>query len=269
VRSIVTGYGQSGVTAGGDSFSFPPYAPEAAAGSDMFPPPAPDVNTRVQLQGISYDWLGNTSSSSDDQNAFADRSLGTITNAGGGAGPNQLTSAALGPAGASATASAKYDASGNLTSLSITRPAPCTSECDTTYYYAWDELGHLSSAVRQYAKKGPLLTVLHTSVTDSFVYDSAGQRVLKAVTVGDSPTTYSADVFDSLRLEGATFPDANGDYLRTPETEATILSSAGMRLVPRIHRSDGFRFPWAQECVPSFRHEAIRREPDRGRAGFA
>lgn len=91
-----------------------------------------------------------------------------------------------------------------------------------------DELGNLSSATRKYYTHG-LLTIIHTVVTDSFVYDSAGQRVLKAVTTNDA-TTYSADVFDSLRLEGATYPDTNGDYARTNQTEAVILSSAGMRL---------------------------------------
>ena len=45
-------------------------------------------------------------------------------------------------------------------------------------------------------------------------------------------TTYSADVYDSLRgsKAGQAFPDANGDYARTDQTQAVILSSAGMRL---------------------------------------
>ncbi len=141
VRSLSTAYGP---TLGSDSFSYPPYAPEVAAGVNTFPPLVSDVKTRVQQQGFSYDWLGNTSASSDDQNAFVDRSLGAITNGANGAGPHQLTSATLGGSNATAT----YDASGNMLTLGITRPAPCTSECNTTYGYLWDGWSPARSATR-------------------------------------------------------------------------------------------------------------------------
>jgi RHS repeat-associated protein len=229
LRSVSTTYGPSG---GGDSFSFPPYVSGSVA-DEMFPPLAPGVSTRVQNQGVTYDWLGNTTSSSDDQNAFADRSLGTITNGSSGAGPHQIRSAALG--GSSATTA--YDASGNLLSLHVVRAPPCESQCNTTYAYTWDELGQLSSASRSYAtpplQRGlgvqPLVMLDAKVVTDSFVYGADGRRALTA-TATNQGTTYSADVYDSLRIEGATFPDPNGDYERTDQTQAVLLTSAGMRL---------------------------------------
>ena len=223
VRTISTGYGPTGLA--GDSFAYPPFAPELAAGTDLFPPGAPGIASRVRTQSITYDWQGNTSSSYDDQNAFADRSLGVISNATQGAGPNQLTSAVLG----GNTVSASYDASGNLLTLSVVRPAPCTQECNTQYQYTWDEVGNLSSATRVYIEHG-LIQRSVTSVAEYYTYDSSGHRVLKETDAPNGTTTYAADVYDSLRLEATTFPDANGDYVRTSETENVILSSAGMRL---------------------------------------
>ncbi len=218
LRAVSTQYGP---TFGADAFAFPPYAPEAAAGDTTFPPMKTTVPTRVAQQGYTYDWLGNMSSSSDDQNVFLDRSLGAIKHGENGAGPHQMTSATLG----SSSATVSYDAAGNVTAISPKADSPYT------YQYFWDELGQLAIAQRVAIVRVPP-GVFHQVVeaAETFTNGASGQRVLTELTVGNAAPTYSATVFPSLRLEGTSFPDANGDYARTPPTQTVVLASGGMRL---------------------------------------
>jgi RHS repeat-associated protein len=213
-----------------DAFLDPPYAPEVAAGSNEFPALQP-ASDRVYQQSFAYDFLGNMTSSSDDANVFVDRSLGTITNGGtvesnAPAGPNQLRAATLGGSNLSAT----YDDAGNVQGIRITRAAPCSGSCNTFYAYSWDELGRMATAVRT---EDDATGALYTPVQGLFTYDASGHRVLQAYTSTASstasadPATYTADVFDSLRLEGTTYPDANGDYARSETTEAVLLVANG------------------------------------------
>ena len=105
--------------------------------------PVSSPGTRVTSQGFSFDWLGNTATATDDQSAFYERSLGTITNTGGG--PDQL----LGASQSGRNLSASYDTAGNLTSLSMTLGSTCTSDCTRTFSYAWDEMkGSLGQSCR-------------------------------------------------------------------------------------------------------------------------
>ena len=101
---------------GGDDAFTPAYTP-AEVEASTYPAQASVApkNTRMRNQTFAYDARGNLTNSTDDTNAFFDRSLGTITNgpAGGVAGPDQLGSATLG----SATVSAQYDLAGNLTAV--------------------------------------------------------------------------------------------------------------------------------------------------------
>jgi len=83
------------------------YAAEVSDNTRPQPPPRgiPSTGKRVMKQGWSYDWLGNTTASTDDANLFYERSLGTIGNEG-----YRLTSAARATDGLSAS----YDAAGYL-----------------------------------------------------------------------------------------------------------------------------------------------------------
>jgi RHS repeat-associated protein len=227
LNSVATQYGATSSTP--DDVFVSPYAPEVAEGSRQFPTLLAPKN-RVRAQSYSYDWMGDTTASSDDANAFADRSLGTITNGGPptsisarAPGPNQLISAVQGTSSLGVT----YDEAGDVTGISLNRGAPCASDCDTYYAYAWDEVGHLATADRS-ETLAPGLT--EWVVKETFAYDSSGGRVLKEYQTNSSevPATYTANVFDSLRLEGTTFPDANGDYARTTSTEAAMLVADGV-----------------------------------------
>src|SRR5690606_3357367 len=71
---------------GGDDDWQSPYATEIAGDANEQDPrratPSPHVSftRRILRQSFQYDWLGNTSKTSDDAGGFYDRSLGTITN---------------------------------------------------------------------------------------------------------------------------------------------------------------------------------------------
>lgn len=218
------------------------------SGNDTFVPPdtglpnaLPDAQPplRVRSQSFSYDGQGNTTATSDDANAFFDRSLGTIQNGAGTAGPNQLTSATNG----TDFVSAHYDQAGDLADLTVQRTSNCTAgACTHRFAYLWDELGHLMHARRwdivgpyspslpQY----PLLPEGPADVTETMAYDASGQRVLKSVSSSQdmgasrSDTTYFAEIFPTLRLDGAGFDGT--DYEHDASTETVYLGLAGSAL---------------------------------------
>jgi len=69
--------------AGGDDAWTSPFAAENAGDIDprrAAPSPHVSFDKRVLRQTFQYDWLGNTSKTTDDANGFYDRSLGAITN---------------------------------------------------------------------------------------------------------------------------------------------------------------------------------------------
>jgi RHS repeat-associated protein len=211
LRSVDAKYG-----AGDDPFKFPPLAPELKQGKgDNFPAQGVRPN-RLRWQKFDYDWLGNTTSSTDDAALFGDRSLGTITN--GVTGPNRLDKAT---AGASSLATT-FDAAGNCTGYVTTQAACGTSgPCSTTYMFMWDEVGRLAQA----AHLGGINT--NGFVAAEFSYDAAGNRVRKGIWDATG-IRHTVNVFDSLRLDSSSYH--LGDYDHTAAEERVFLNAGGTNL---------------------------------------
>ncbi len=92
--------------------------------------PLPHVtfSNRVAWQTYDYDWLGNTSSTDDDDHGFFDRSIGSVTNSS--TKPYQLDTASNettpgSPINKEGNVATAYDAAGNLTRLYVLRNGTC------------------------------------------------------------------------------------------------------------------------------------------------
>ncbi|MFO0685594.1 MAG: SpvB/TcaC N-terminal domain-containing protein [Sandaracinus sp.] len=147
----------------------------------MHPEPAPMATampeTRVQWLGWEWDWLGNMTQWTDDQQQFYERSIGEITNGFDvDERPSALSLAAhIDPAhpaqsgwaevgygvGGNVTALTVYGHCGNAPSHTCTDPGPhagtsrltalhagCTCELTQRYEYRWDELNRIAEARR-------------------------------------------------------------------------------------------------------------------------
>jgi RHS repeat-associated protein len=213
--------------------------------------PGPRVRyaKRILWQTYSYDWLGNTSKSDDDEHGFYDRSLGTIENGGVTEannvpqGPYQLTRANnLGRSEMDGSLQTAYDATGNLTDLYVDRNGDCTTNvCTHRYHYQWDEVGRMVSARRfdgehnlgtdtselaLMSQNGALSPGAHLE----FAYDSDDLRVRKTSVVEGVHTLY---VFDSLELRQTEwYTSGNGvsQYVHHQLTEVPYLFANGVRL---------------------------------------
>ena len=205
----------------GDSF----VSPIAAVSADS-PMSLASVTPRVRQQNMAYDWLGNTTSTTDDQSVFFDRSLGAIANGTPTAGPNQLQNAGhiaiLGKTESGGILAATYDAAGNTTSLEVLQTRACSpGACPSQFVYEWDEIGQLVNAARWDTG------ATSATVSVSYVYDAFGHRVLRASLQGSDQPSYTAEVFPSLRLEGATWNVTAGVYERDGSTEVAYLTLGG------------------------------------------
>ena len=188
-----------------------PYAAEVSDNTRPQPTPRTQfaAGERVKWQTYAYDWLGNTTATDDDLQAFYDRSLGTVTNNG-----YQLSTASQTAGSKSGSLSTTYDAAGNLLSMDVLRNGPCTvtDGCTSQHYtYEWDEVGRLVKATRD------------TSAELIYTYDASDQRVRKSS--GSRHTLY---VFASLELRGAAHDGTN--YEVTTATEVPFLFANGVRL---------------------------------------
>ena len=186
-----------------------PFAANEALGDPTFPPMQPvSTGNRISSQGYAYDWLGNIATTSDDADDFLDRSLGNIASGSNNDGPNQIRSASLGRHELGAI----YDAAGDLTAWTFGGRGPGIAKNLIEYEYNWDEVGQLSSAIRR--------DVGQQKVEEDFRYAADGQRILTQRKIsGSSIADYTARVFGSLELAKTTFPDAQGDYVRSSATE--------------------------------------------------
>ena len=195
-------------------------APVAPTTDTTSPFPLATGGNRVLNQTFAYDGLGNTLSSTDNAQTFFDRSLGTISNGGSAAGPNQLVSAALASSstGSSGALTATYDSAGNMVQLALERHGPCTSStgCNQLFQYDWDEVGRLARARRfdfvggetcinekelhlctlnpePYNFAYPTFPAANPNADVSYAYDASGTRVLRASTPFGEETSYSAE----------------------------------------------------------------------------
>ncbi|MBI5531670.1 MAG: hypothetical protein HY898_03070 [Deltaproteobacteria bacterium] len=208
-----------------------PYAAEVSDNQDGTPKPAPRVKAvkglRPQKQTWTYDWLGNTSSSDDDEHAFYERSLGNVHNQG-----YRLTGAGK---DADNKLEATYDAAGNLTSLTVQRTGECIpakSDCHLqTYGYEWDEVGRLVVATRA---DGDV-----KAARLEFAYDASDARVRK--TSGERHDVY---IFGSLELRQAEY--SGGQYQVTEESEVPYLFAHGVRLARVVHTAPDAGSPSAR-----------------------
>jgi RHS repeat-associated protein len=212
-------YRVTGVTySGTDTKYLPP-----TSGVSNAAPPYGVLQARVGWQSYGYDWLGNTSSSDDNEHAFFDRSLGTVTNS---PGVNRLVSATNGKANVATT----YDDAGNLTVVMARQNGALPTSSHYSYTYDWDEVGRLVRARRSIGRPGVL-----PGADVSYIYDSGGNRVVVASTDVSGNSTYALRVFDTLRLDGAHWNAASnpGDYERTASTESVQipLGAATARIV--------------------------------------
>jgi RHS repeat-associated protein len=236
IQDVKTSYGTP------DSWLSPLQAEENAGDPVIVPVtgpttgPATPLPTRVAHQTFSYDWLGNGTGSTDDQNVFYDRSLGMITNSpASGPGPNQLAGATMTGVSGGALA-AQYDAAGNLIDLRVARQGSCAAPegCNQHFIYSWDEVNQLAEAQRwdfvsvppANAPSGDFYASSPASAPNvevTYFYDASGRRVVRG-TKSPAGTFFTAEVFPTLRLDHAEADD-NGDYVRRPETESVYLAS--------------------------------------------
>jgi RHS repeat-associated protein len=199
--------------------------------------------SRIQGQSFAYDWLGNTTATSDDAGGFYDRSIGVITNGTATAGPYQLQSATNVPTtGGSALASqgsltVAYDLAGNMTSMAVTRSGACLPAgalCSQRYAYSWDEVGRLARARRwDVATPGSASSALPTTTAEAdlrYTYDATDDRTIKAAYDASGDVVYTVYPLDPLELRGAAWDADAGDYERTTATQAAYLFAHGVRL---------------------------------------
>jgi RHS repeat-associated protein len=100
------------------------------------------------------------------------------------------------------------------------------------YQYAWDEMGRLASATR-YDANQPVV------VHEDFAYSAGGYRVLTSrQDSNETRAAHTVNVFDSLVLDAAPFPDANGDYQHDLTTEQLYLGVGGMLLAHASYSAD-------------------------------
>jgi RHS repeat-associated protein len=227
--------------AGDDDWTDPFAAEDGPGGSTdprrAHPSPHVDFDKRILAEKVSYDWLGNTTQTTDDAAAFFDRSLGHITSGTATNGPYQLHAATNESSGSTRAGqlTAAYDDAGNLISLAVTRHGPCLpsgASCSQRYVYDWDEVGRLVDARRwDLASAGsaddpePLAA---PSIELSYAYNSGDERIIKRSADATGVPRFTAYVFPSLELRRAQWTGA--DYERTALTEVVFVLSHGVRL---------------------------------------
>jgi RHS repeat-associated protein len=207
----LTGADSTYTSAGGGAPWKSPFAPEISSG-DTRPVPLADARNRIRKQSFAYDWMSNLSQLMDDSSSSYDRSLGTSLTVGPlGDGPNQLRAAA--------SIQNQYDASGNLVELRLDRPGNCAngpdSKCAQWFAYDWDEAGQLMRARRWDFDRGalPATTPITAPSWDMRYKYTAGTRVIKSATDFTGVTRHSLEVFNTLRLDRASFDTTILNYV--------------------------------------------------------
>jgi RHS repeat-associated protein len=240
-RAVTMAYATGSSPTGGtpDTWVDPFDAEDTGVASDpRLAQPSPHVSftNRVQSQSFTYDWLGNTTQTTDDAGGFYERSLGGVTNGGSGAGPYQLTAAAGGTSPRDGSLTTAYDGAGNLVGLSVVRAsAPCVpsgASCSQRYAYDWDEIGRLVHARRwDGASLGAASAALPTATPAAdlaYAYDASDDRTLKTATDSEGNQAFTAYIYDTLELRRTTWDGEN--YADNVTTEVPYLFAHGVRL---------------------------------------
>ncbi len=210
-----------------------PFEAETAK-RDTHPIPLRALKTRVRQQGFNYDGLGNIISSTDDLSARFDGSLGpTSPTEPRRPGPNQLRSGGA--------LDFDYDPAGNLAEMKVVRQGDCptgnSSQCAQWFAYDWDEVGQLARARRWDFDGNKLPTKLssHKPSWDLVYTYSDGARVLKSKTDEAGAVEHTIDVFDTLKVDGAKFEPASGNYrVQRDDVHAYLGENARSFGIPRI-----------------------------------
>jgi len=232
---------------GSDTWTSPFAAEEADATRTQTPSPHVAFANRALEQRYQYDWLGNTSRTTDDANGFYDRSIGQVTNGTASAGPYQLRTASnrapFGSGGARAgDLDARYDETGNLTDLIVRRDGPCLpsgASCWQRFHYDWDEVGRLSSARRWDLAPGtertlyadlqselPPRAARPSDVELVHAYDSANNRGRKTAIDGAGHERHTLYPFTTLELRSTVWNEASPpDYALDSQTETVYLAT--------------------------------------------
>jgi RHS repeat-associated protein len=195
-----------------------------------------NLSTRVLSQTYAYDGLGNLASSTDDRNAFWDRSVGSIAHGSSASGPNQARSAHLPPTAGTVGGgdlTATYDDAGNLATLLIDKVG-CGGTCAYRFEYEWDEVGNLTRAQRF---DGASSSAVTPAVDVHYAYDAGGHRVLRSSNPAStrpgrssSETTYDVEIFPSLTLNHTTWDVPSAKFVDSVDTEAVYLAFGGTAL---------------------------------------
>ena len=192
---------------------------QSSAYPSLFP-----VANRVRAQLFTYDFRGNVTEWGDDNLDYWDRGLGNVTY--GTPGNDRLS-------GFVAGGTVTYDPMGNISTLSNAH--------GDTYEFTWDEMGRLASATRKDAGG--------TVTSERYAYDASGERVLTQKSpAGSTQDVYTVNVFDSLVLKNASYPDANGDYEHDDSTEHAYIRAGGETLADMFLDTTG-TLPSAQPGV--------------------
>ncbi len=241
----VTGvtYTYTGVT--NDPWSSP-HAPEHAGtrgpgplGLRGKPKPEAAFTNRVKTESYAYDGLGNRTSTDDDVHGFWDRSLGTESHDGANGNPYQLTGAQHATGSYAGTMTAAYDAMGNTTSISVSRPGvactPTGANCSQRFAYSWDEANRLVRARRwDGSSLGVASSALPVATPASdleYAYDGGDSRVRTTTTEGGT-ARHTVYVFTSLELRKTSY--VSNEYTLNDQVEAVYLTAAGERLAKLV-----------------------------------
>ena len=206
-------------------------------------------DTRMVEQTWSYDYLGNTVASTDDQSGFYDRSLGTISNGAATSGPHRIVTASNRttptPGVREGELSVLYDGAGNLIDLAVQRDGPClptTMDCWQRFRYRWDELGRLVRAVRwdlasaeraQHSSAGSPGPESTPDVELLYSYDSGGTRVRKTAVAGGA-VSHTVYVSPTLELRRAKFEGPTGSEDYTMDVATTHIRLGGGGVTARV-----------------------------------
>jgi RHS repeat-associated protein len=225
----------------GDDQWVSPFDAENRSGEGAQPSPHVSFAKRILGQSYEYDWLGNTTRTTDDVNGFYDRSLGRVQNGTATSGPYQLKSARA-ESGTDGL-DARYDDAGNLLEMVVRRSGSCLpvgSSCWQRFSYDWDEGGRLARARRwdlktsnpnERAAFGSLSAAAPTRAPDvelRYAYTASDDRTHKTAVDANGVESHTLYIFGSLELRGAKWTGT--DYERTAATEVVYLGLDGDRL---------------------------------------